>query len=244
MRRILLVTLAGLLFALPSRATFTLIQHNGGSCTSCTSLNVTMTQNFGSGHLIIILAAGTNGTNGDISSATPPSIGGTWVIGTSCHATNGTVFGLASCAWVLSSTSSGTTTESITFTASNNYKVAVLEYSFTGASVSLDTSGTVTHTSSSTSQAGVALTLTGSNDVIAQGMAGAGSATVPTISAGYTVENTSTGSGQFFGGADAINTVSGSAPTWTTGNSSAIGNAVAFKETGSSKPPGQFPRVY
>jgi hypothetical protein len=244
MRRLLTVIFIMLSLAASGRATFSLVQKPSSSCSGCSTATLTLTQATGTGNLLILVVGGTNGTSGDISTGTPPGSGGTWVIGTTCHTTNGTVFGLSSCAWVLSSTG-GVTSIFITFTATNTYRYGLLEYHYTGSSVAFDVAGTSVHTSNTTSQVGPTLSLTGTNDVIINGVVMTVTSTITSISSPYTQppDISDTGSSQALGASSVLNSTTGTGPTWTTGSSSSICFALAFKETGGGATPKKPPVV-
>jgi len=100
--------------------------------------------------------------------------------------------------------------------------IRVWEYSFSGSAASFDTAGTYGLGGSSSTQLGVALTLSGSNDVIIQTNIFASQATSSITTYGNF-------SATFGGTADLENTASGAAPTWTAGGSStAVNSAIAF----------------
>lgn len=201
---------------------FTLVQSSTlarvGTGVNTQNLTVTST---GSGHLLVVLAANDNGTANYLTGVTG---GGTWVVPSSAQISD-VNWGALSCAYVLAS-ASGATTISLTYGATTgHYTANFWEYSFTGSSVSLDKIGTVDQGFAASPQLGVALTLTGTNDVILQ--ASKNNNDLSSISSPY---------GNFqhllgVGVADSENTVSGTAPSWSmTGSSRLGGMAIAFSE--------------
>lgn len=208
-----------------SSNTFTLVQNLGNFCSSSTTCAVTVSST-GSGHLLFLQAGNSSGAADYLSSV---SGGGTWVVPSSCQI-NDSSTGAVSCAYSLSS-SSGTTTVNLTFGASSAYSVAFWEYSFTLGSTSLDTCGTGDNTTAATTQSGVALTLSGSSDVLLQATTGNTTIGGPTsISSPYGHLTGPSIPLQFFGGADSENSSSGTAPTWTwSASNKSVVNACAFK---------------
>ena len=208
--------------------TFTVTQFAVNTACTATSQTCDVTvSSTGSGH---VLAAGTvlNINDGGITAV---SGGGTWALcpASGCYQTdnNARTTDLAYC---LSSTSGATTiTVTRTTTTSATWQAAVWELSFTGSSASLDTFGKRQQSTATTSPAGVTLTLTGSNDAIIQ-IIRTGGTTPSAISAPYNLHAGSGGAGW----AESINTVSGTAPTWTTGSGRAALSAIAFAEITSS----------
>jgi hypothetical protein len=129
------------------------------------------------------------------------------------------------CGYTLSS-KSGYSVITVTRTDSTSYiwRISATEYSFTASSIAFDVVGNRDQSTNSTSPLGVALTLSGSNDVIYQ-LDGTG---VPSaISSPY---NTYADFGAHLGAASSINTNSGAAPTWTQSNNHAALSGIAFKE--------------
>lgn len=209
-----------------SAKSFTSVQVASNTCSACTTLTVTLTAT-GTGHLLFASVVFTNGTTGGISSITG---GGTWTLettaGTGCAQTDSNPFGGVACAYILSNTTS-TTSVAFTFSASNNYTVTVYNYSYTGT-CSKDTSASVLDNTSSTTLAGVALTLAGGNEALFQFIEVGGQYTL-TISSPYTLDEQNQNVGTA-GTASDINGTSGTAPTWTSSTAStAVGGAIAFK---------------
>jgi hypothetical protein len=128
------------------------------------------------------------------------------------------------------SLSSGATSIVVHFNSSigSGTIVDFQEWSFTGSFVSLDSSNNVDNTTN-TLRTGVALTLTGSNDLIVQAIT-IGSPTITTCSSPYL---TTTDFGSGFGVTSAANTTNGAAPTWAwtpNTNSQSAGSAIAISE--------------
>jgi len=122
---------------------------------------------------------------------------------------------------------SGATSITLTLSAavSTTWAACIREYSSTASGVAIDTSGNRDQSTAAANPAGVGLTLTGSNDLIVQFVACAGSCSG--ISAGYSNGDFPNNNGV----ADALNTSSGTAPTWTATSGRAALGALAFKET-------------
>jgi len=208
--------------AVPAWASWTLVQHPNNAACSGTSCSVTVSAT-GSGHLITVIVQPNTATNTTISSV---SGGGTYTHCTNCAASNG-AGGAIDASYTLSSTS-GATSISATLSQSGgaSWTMEVFEYSFTNGPISLDASGNRVQTTNVANPAGVALTLTGTNDVIVQG----GWYTTPftAISSPYSSPADFPGGN---GAAGAINTSSGTAPTWTATSGQGPFMAIAFKES-------------
>lgn len=230
MKRAFQLSVLALFLSCPAWATWTVVQHKISTACSTvgTTCAVTVTST-GSGHVIVIGMGVLDNTDQIVS----VSGGGTYTHPATCHAVDLLVKG-TDCAYTLSSTS-GTTSITVTRTAAsgNNWTVAATELSFTNGPVSVDTGspGTRDQTTTVTNPAGVTLTLAGSNDAIYQIITG----TSPTaISSPYNT-NSDFLSGEGF--ATAINTVSGTAPTWTQSSSRACLSAIAFTESAATSTP-------
>lgn len=222
--------MAGLCLSLVSaaQASFTLVQKATATTTSTTCAPAFSAT--GTGHVIVYIA-----TTG-VSSPTLNSIsgGGTYTIQTATGCQGSNSGGLTSyCGYTLSSTSGATAiTGNWTNGAATILDCSAWEYSFTASSAVFDKSGTVNHnTSIASPYAGVVLTLTGSNDVIVQSIQSGSARSISGVSAAY---------GNFVNGAsalsiayaDAENTASGAAPSWTAGGAgSSQGAAIAIAES-------------
>lgn len=225
MKRFLLLLL--LLCSLPSWATWTVVQHKiSGACTASSSTCAVTVTSTGTGNVIVIgMAIASN-----VEAIVSVSGGGTYSHPAGCNGTSGSTFG-TDCAYTLASTS-GTTSITVTRTdaTTHTWRVAATELSFTSGPVSVDSGSpqTRTQTTAVTNPAGVTLTLTGSNDAIYQMIL---STTPSAITSPYSTNVDFSGPGGF---AVSINTVSGTAPTWTTASSAAALSAIAFTETAAS----------
>lgn len=217
-----------LLWASPSWATITLVQHvvnNACSGTTC----VLSPAATGAGHILIIgLAAQLpNRTISTLSAGC-----GSWAHGASQAGSN--VNGASTDAQYCLNSTAGVTSITVTLAGGSVTNVAeLMEYSFTGASVAYDTSNNVLN-SVNTNRVGVDLTaLTGTNDLLYQVIALTSGGISPTaISGAYTSANDF---GVKYGFASAVNTVGGSAPNWTfSANSQSAGSGLAIKETSST----------
>jgi hypothetical protein len=156
---------------------------------------------------------------------------------TACHGTDSVGKG-TDCAYTLASIS-GALTITVTRTDATSFawRIGATELSFTSGPVSVDsgTPGINDVTVATTTPAGVALTLAGTNDAIYQMIEGG----LPSaISSPYST-NVDLGTLQAF--ASAINTVSGIAPTWTQNSSRACMSAIAFTETAAAAGPSRLP---
>lgn len=176
-----------------------------------------------SNSLLVAFASNNSGAADFISSITGA---GTWVVPTgasTCQKSNGSI-GAISCAYVLVG-SSGVTSINYTMGASSDYAVIYYEYSSTGAPT-LDYQNSFQNTTTTT-PAGITSILTGTSDVIVQGLEAA-SGTIASIT---TYANfLDSGFNTNFASANLLNTASGTAPTWTNGaNAISISSAIAFK---------------
>lgn len=230
MRQILVIFIS-LCCSLPSWATWTVVQHKKSTActTSSATCSVTMTST-GTGNVIVIGFTLVGDINEQIVSV---SGGGSYTHPAGCHATDSAGTFSSDCAYTLASTS-GTTSITVTRTDATTFgwTVAATELSFTAGPVSVDT-GTPQvrdQSTNTTTPAGVTLTLAGSNDAIYQIIKGTG--TVSAATSPYDVNNDFLTSSGF---ATAINTVSGTAPTWTqSSNGKAALSAIAFTESSSA----------
>lgn len=219
--------LAFLLWASPSWATMTLVQHVVTS--GCSGVTCTLTPaSTGTGHVLLVglVAAGPSRTISSLSAAC-----GAWAHGPS-QAGSDTTGASSDIQYCLSSTS-GVTSITVTMAGGgiNPWIVELVEYSFTGVSVAIDTTNNIDNTVN-TNRGGVDLTaLTGSNDLLYQVIALVQSTAVTAISGSYT---SVTDLGTRYGFASAVNVSNGAAPNWTfAGNSRSAGSAIAIKETSS-----------
>jgi hypothetical protein len=212
----------------PSWATWTLVHNSANTAcvTSSTTCNITTTAT-GTGNVIIIVM-NIGDTTSTIQSV---SGGGTYSLcaASACHASDATVTKSLDIAYTLASTS-GTTTITVTRNGGTiGWGCRALEYSFTNGPVVLDVVGVRDQSTNSASPAGVALTLSGTNDVIVQALFGS---TPTAISGSYTNPATfqsNTGYGGW------INTSDGTAPTWTQTAAHAVLTAIAIKETSNTQ---------
>lgn len=195
----------------------------GVNCNPSCSLTIPST---GSGHLLYIEA-------GDLTSSRITSVsgGGTWVTpsgSNTCQITLSSANAL-SCGYVLSSTA-GATSLSVTMTGSTNASFAIWEVDTTSGPFAFDAQGSGTN-SPSYNPSGVALSLTGTNDVIFQSIYVPGG----TSSVSFYPMPRIPGQGtQFFNNeascAARLNTADGAAPLWADeqNNATAV-TGIAFK---------------
>jgi hypothetical protein len=193
-------------------------------CNPSCSLSLPFT--VGAGHLLYMEA-------GDINSSFISSVsgGGSWVVPTGANTCRIALSGsnALSCAYVLSS-SGGATSLNVTMTGGGSTLFAIWEVASTGGSFSFDAQGSATN-GASYDTTGVALSLTGSHDVVFQ------SAFVPggSSSVSYYPYPRIPGQGTMFfnnqaASAARINTTDGSAPHWVNQqNNATVVSGVAFK---------------
>ena len=222
---------AWLLLALPCGATIAKVQivpkSSGCSGTTC---SVTVSAIGTSKHFGAIISDNNGGGNISISSVSGG--GGTWNTSASCNQYDGVANDALSCAYNLGFTSADTTV-TVTWSATCGSCIFLfIEWSYTGSSVSLDAISAADDTTSQTSQPGVTLTLTGTNDVVLQGLGNKDSTAITT----YTNRTVATTANL----ADLENTTSGTAPTWTISSAARVPvNALAIAEAsgGAAAPP-------
>lgn len=223
MRKLILLV-AFILLARPAKASFTFIQRGqNNSCPSGLTCTVTPGSSFGAGHALMVARRFT-ATGNSIASIAAGGCNVAWVIlATTLLSANGSTIQMAYC-------TNSTAVASIQFTATNSDGggasswIHVFEYSFTAASVALNTgatpAGTRNQSVAAANPGGVALTLSANNAVIVQ---------MATWGTALTAINLSYGNATFpngDGSADLENTTSGSQPTWT--GTSSTGNFAAF----------------
>jgi len=180
---------------LPCQATFTRVQLacdvSGAACgtssgTSCTVDNTSTCgalSSTGSGNLLMAVVQLATST----STVSGISGGGTWTRATGCNA-GVAVFN--DCWYVLSSTS-GVTSITATVTSNKGRGIFIYEYSFTGGSVSLDTTAEALPAGCTACQGPSvgSVTLTGTNDVIIAAQIGNGGAAVNSLTGtGWTLD--------------------------------------------------------
>lgn len=212
-------------------ATWTLIQHPNASCSSATTCTVAMTQATGTGNLLVIM--GLTSSHTGTFDMTAISAGGTYVDDSGAGCAVGTAALGSNCGHVLSSTS-GVSSIVVTYANGNagagNTWLEIIEYHRSTGTATFDAAGNVSNAGSgSPADPGVALTLSGTSDVIVQ-------STVPVftlvtaISGSYTNPTDLPLSGSY-GFAGALNMSSGAAPNWTISNTASptVGSGIAFK---------------
>lgn len=196
----------------------------GVNCSPSCSLSIPST---GAGHLLYIEAA--NISSSHISSI---SGGGAWVIPSGSSTCQITLSGsdALSCGYVLSSTT-GVSSLSVTMSGNANASFAIWELASTSGPFAFDMEGSATN-NPSFDPSGVALALSGSNDVIFQsafvpgGTSSVSFYPMPRVPPG--------GQGSMFLNANAasvvlLNTTNGSAPQWVNQQDNAtVVSAVAF----------------
>lgn len=230
MKRLILFLL---LLSSPAWATISVTQHlisssNCGATSQTCNLTITSTTAGNLGFASIHIGVATE-------FITSISGGGTWVAPGGCQGVDTGAAKATSCAYNLTLTG-GTTSITVTRTSTTNagtWRVyfAEIHTDLTGGSFTLDTNagavGNRDQSTSVTNPAGVALTLNGANDALFQTICGV---TPSAINGSYTTSDFS-GSGGY---GIAINTATGTAPTWTTGSGKAGLGGIGFTETSSS----------
>ena len=201
--------------------TYTLVQKT--IWTSCTTPCAITVSSTGSGNLLYVEYGINIGSTYYITGVSSGACNSAWVIPATAKASNGSI-GTLNSAYCLNSVSGQT---SITVTAGHNGYVRIWEQSASPGPPALDQCGTVTDSSGSATQLGVAFTLATSSETIHQSMQS--NYHVNSVNAPYGEFDAS--GGLYYGSADVYNTNSGTAPTFNLGNSAAIaiGSACAFK---------------
>jgi len=236
--RWLTLLLLVILASTPGWSTLTLVQSAFGNTTT-TTCTISISA-VGGGHLLVVWDGlfSAVGTSNSVSDGT-----NTYTHCSNCRASDGTGTISGDMWYVLSSTlTGGATTVTVTHSGNLSGFCYYAEYAFTAASVSVDASGSADDATGSATQLGVAMTLTGTNDVVVQGIvSGSGAPTINSIAAGGTASFTNPfihPAPDRSAIAGAINTTDGSAPTWTMSASArAVVGAMAFKEAGGASPP-------
>ena len=195
---------------------------SSSTTTSCNSPTLTST----TAKALLIVEIATNVSSGTGITAGPTDSQGDVFIGpTGCSVT--TTGNSVSCYYCLNAVG-GTTSITASVTTGVGRGMGVMEFtsSIAGVVWSLDSSGSAIIAGPQTNPPGIALTLTGGNDVIMQGVVDL----VTAISGSYTGLTNFGGGGRSF--AYAVNTTVGTAPTWTAVSSSnMVFNAIAFMES-------------
>lgn len=220
--------------AIPASATIALRHDSHGNCnTHPCSVTITSTTSGDLGVLIYWDGAGSVRTLTSVSDGTS-----TWVVPAGC--------GISSagqntfCAYTLNLAGSKTSLTITNSGAATDGNVEFLEYSFTGSSITYDTSGTNTSEPGSTTQNGVTLTLNGSTDVIIQAFNGNNvNKVVSAISGSYSnpadFVSGPDNLANYYGVGGWVNTSSASpVPTWTTTGALSAGVAIAIAFTENS----------
>lgn len=179
--------------------TFTLVNGTNFNCGNSSPCSISYTTTAGS--LLEIVYSSTGGS----SFITGMSGGGTWVIPSACQVSD-TSAGSMSCAYVLSDTS--TSSISLSFTSGIGGNGTLLEYSVSPGPPVLDQATSVDRSTSASSQNYISPTVTGSNDVILQGLLASQNINTFTLS-GYTEEQKVGG----YGSVGLANSTSATAPS-------------------------------
>ena len=216
-------------------ATASLVQevNSGGACPSSGACSIVVAST-GAGNFGVILT-----TAAKFDYVSSITTGGTWTCPAASQYSSNAVGQSMNACYNLS-LAGGVTTITVPWTGGpgSHASFDFREYHCTGAgcSVSYDTAGYVDAGTSGSPQTGVALTLGGANDVIAQEIyTNVGAPTSVNSPYGNFVKPNT----YYWGLADLENTASGAAPTWPESNSSAIslGAAIAMKLSGTPPAP-------
>jgi len=220
MRTLVLV----LILSCASWATFTPVQHvSNTACGSSNTCALTVAST-GSGHLLVV-ALNIQNPSRTISSISAGCA--SWAHGANTAGTNASYS--TDIYYCLNSTA-GVTSMTVTLAGGiGTMYLDCVEYSFSGASIAYDTSNNINNTTN-TLRGGVDLTaLTGTNDLLYQVIKVSGAVAVSAINGAYSSGYTLFGTG--YGCATAVNSTTGTAPTWTfASNSQSVGSGLAIKE--------------
>lgn len=212
-----------LLLSTPAWATWSVRTFTSHACVAGASCAMTIPSTT-AGDLIVVMAYIGNATD-KVTSVTDNGGSSYSLCATSsCYATDSSANGVDA-AYCLSVVGGATSVTVNKTSSSNALTLYVLQASHAGTAA-LDAVGTRLQTTNTTSPLGVALTLTGTNDVIVQGIHSAS----PTVLSGCYTSGGGTGNLLW---QQCTNTTDGTAPTWTTSNSKAQMNALAFTEVSS-----------
>jgi hypothetical protein len=220
--------------------TWSVIQHKSYDHTCSNTLTCALTglTAIGTGHMLVVTLSINNNNAPTMFTSISGISGGQWINDGGCYTDWNPSAGINFqnyCIYNLAPASGGTSLTvnlASTSSASVNWGADVWELAWSGSTVLYDAAGKITtETCTGTSCPGVALTLNGTKDVIIQSIQPQNNnITAITGGAGYTTfEDFLAGFGS--GYAAAINTTTGTAPTWTDSGSGdkASASAIAFK---------------
>lgn len=206
---------------------WTLVQHvNKANCGGQQNCTATVSST-GAGHLLVAIASAYQTT----SAITFSAISGdsTWThcpAGYLDHNYSGSTRVATDCAYILSATGGATSIQwTWSASASNYFSLEVMEFAWSGSSISYDTGNVGTDTTC-TSCNGQALTLTGAKDVVIQ-WAVPGGPNITSVDAGWSTNADIDANG--YGFAHKLNISSFSVPVWAVPSTTVGVGAVAFK---------------
>ncbi len=220
----LAIVILSLLLCFGAQAAITQVQQVSGSAATCGSsagISCAVAVLAAGGGNILIAVFALQGAGSSVT-AVSDSTGETWVHAPGCYVTSGN--SVVDCWYVLRSTSGATTITGTLNTSGSGRAVEFYEFSVgAGCVANFDNSGSANDGTLSTSPHGVGLSLAGTNDVIVQGIYGGA---VSSVSGGYAEAAGATNRAA----ASLLNTISGTAPIWTTSSAAAAVNAIAINE--------------
>jgi hypothetical protein len=173
-----------------STATWSTIQtvevgYNNSACSGSTC-SATISA-FGSGHLLFVETSLDPGD--DTISIANVNIGGTWVFPAGCHVNNTGVSDSLRCAYVLSSTTGGGTTLTVTLSSApvSAWAMMVSERSKSSGSITLDGSilASASHSCSGTTCTPGAVSITGTSDIVINIVGDCSGGTINSVAAPY-----------------------------------------------------------
>lgn len=227
----------GLVHAQAGGGTWSLVQHkvlNSSSCDTNAACSMTVTST-GTGHALFLMGALYDSVTITITYSSA-SGGCTWAHNSATDGSRNYSIGniLSNVIAYCTASTSGTTT--VTLTGSTGLPTLVwsmefVEFAWSGSTIAYDTGGTTSVSADCTSCTGQALTLSGSSDLICQ-MFNTSSSNPSAITggAGYTAFTLEVDANYgSVGYACAINTTTGTAPTWTITSGQGQVSAIALK---------------
>jgi len=215
-----------LLLSLPAHATWTLVQFKQSAACTTTSQTCSFTgiTSTGANHVIVVFMG--VAVNAEVITAISDGVGGTYVYPatSSCNISDSGAPGSVSCAYTVAS-SSGITSMTVTRTSTTTgaWNMKLMEFSSDQASPTFDNLTTSIQTPASTAPTNPSITITGTNDVVAEFLRGGAGSAVAAPYTGFLTQNLTSG-------AYALNQASAPSCVWTTASGKAQMVGIAFKE--------------